>query len=267
MILPRRFCPLIILLILFLTFSCAICAYGDATVDVPEQSPAAANVSAPSPADTPAVEKEPQKTPDNPSVVTTPPASTPTAKKIRVLIMPDIKLYERGVQTNELRDDWVKVAQEHILGGISEKLKSRGMELVEFKPIPDIETEVDEVKALYGRLSFIYYKKSQGANFGAKGPVDYNVGPIESIINRAGGDYLLLVTGFDVMATTGRNISKILLRTLAAALGTIITSFGDVTYLNVALVEPSGKVAWQQARVHEIGYDLRDAEKTGETHQ
>jgi hypothetical protein len=179
---------------------------------------------------------------------------------LKVSVITDIKVYELGVNLRELRSDWAKTAQDHIEKISAEEFKNKKIEL-KLASIPrESEEEWEDIKALYSEFSNVMFMITRYPKIFPEGKekMVYRVGSIENIMKGSGSNYLVYINGVDFISTAGRIASKVTLTALAALVGVIAIPKGETTYLNIAVMDPSGRVVWHGFKASSGGYDLRD---------
>ena len=169
------------------------------------------------------------------------------------LVTPDIKVYEftaGGVR--ELRDDWCEIGKRNILKAINDCFKEKRLEVrsIALDLDEDTKKELEDIQAVFRAVSisiqlhtygpFIFPEKQK--NF------DYSIGSVEKILQKYGGDALILVHGSDDVPTLGRKFfvgSGGLAKLVRDAItGTETPSHLGVTRLSIAIIDPSGKIIW-----------------------
>ncbi len=165
--------------------------------------------------------------------------SARVSKDERTLIIPvftQVKIYHTGLGFTELRDDWGKTALENILKVLAGELRSKGIELRNYIIPTGMENEFDEVKALYLSVSgSMNYRYPEGA-----ASVDFTVGPIRDFLVESDSKYLLFVHALDKVVTGGRKATKV----FTTFLGVDPLKWGDITAVDIGLLNSSGKVVW-----------------------
>ena len=115
-----------------------------------------------------------------------------------------------------------------------------------------MENEFDEVKALYLSVSgSMNYRYPEGA-----ASVDFTVGPIRDFLVESDSKYLLFVHALDKVVTGGRKATKV----FTTFLGVDPLKWGDITAVDIGLLNSSGKVVWHGMKWSGGAYDLRDFE-------
>ncbi len=177
-------------------------------------------------------------------------------------IITDIKIYELGSKLREMRSDWAKAAQEKIEKILIEEFNAKNIKLKTIAIPKEKESEWNEIKALYNELSYNMIMRDRNPKLypEASDKMHYEVGSIKNITKDSGSDYILYVDGMDCVSTAGRTTSKVALTVLGALVGVIPTSWGEITYLDMALINSRGKIVWHGFKASEHGYDLRDRE-------
>ena len=190
-----------------------------------------------------------------------PVASEKTAPaELKASVITDIKVYELGVNLRELRGDWAKTAQDHVEKISYEEFKNKKIEVKPASIPMESEEEWEDIKALYSEFSNAMFMMARYPNVFPEGKekMVYRVGSIENIMKGLGSNYLVYISGVDFISTAGRTASKVALTALAALAGVIAIPRGETTYLNVAVMDPSGRVVWHGFKASSGGYDLRD---------
>lgn len=179
--------------------------------------------------------------------------------KTVLLVPPDIKIYERSIG---LRDDWSKTGRENIQQALVQGFKEKSIELKELTIDEVIKEEVEDIQALYKVIILSLYKDTPVGGVPNK-KLDYSIGSVEGILKESGADALLLVWGYDEIATTKEKTLNWGV-TILGAMGGVGTISFIITPLNVAVVDTSGTILWQKRlgiskdTLGIGGYDLRN---------
>lgn len=182
------------------------------------------------------------------------------ARTIRAaaVVPPTIRIYSLSAgDVKELRDDWSAAGRDNVVRALKESLRVQPVELRTQPPDREIQSELEEVQALFRAVSLAILERTySSAPFPTKlEHFDYSVGPIDRILQRYRADALILVYGFDEVSTGGRKALKVVGAVLPFVGG---PSSGD-TGLAVALVDRTGAILWYKIEGDRGGYDLRDA--------
>lgn len=175
--------------------------------------------------------------------------------KTHGLVPPDIKVYEfTAGGVHELRDDWCDIGRQNTAKAVAEELKERSMGVKAIPVDKEIETELEEIQALYRAVSlsiqwhtygpFLFPEKQK--NF------DYSLGPVKHLLQKNGADTLLFIDGFDEISTGGRKAL------IVVGLLTGIVPRSGVTAMSSAVVDAEGKILWYNVKGSQAQHDLRN---------
>lgn len=179
------------------------------------------------------------------------------------LLSPDVKVYEftaGGVR--ELRDDWCLKGKENVQNAILGCFREKPWEVKPITVDKDLEEELEDIYALYRAVSHCILRHTYGEfmfpekvkNF------DYSIGSVESLTKRYGVDALIFVYGFDEISTAGRKALTAAAVIAGAFTGVMIIPRGGITFISVAVVDPTGTILWFNFKGAQGAYDLRDPE-------
>jgi len=179
-------------------------------------------------------------------------AEQPKVGKKIVLAQPVIKVFEVSAGgVPEQMDEWSARETDNVTRALFSHFSSTTkVELL--KPDGEADRELKEIFALFAVIC--------QSNALANGP---SVGSIESLLQHTGGDQLLIVTGEDQFATSGKkavNILGTITGVAASALtGVAVIPRMEGTMLRMALIDREGTVVWHSFNRGSI--DLRNQEQ------
>ena len=182
-----------------------------------------------------------------------PPGSSGNASPTSTVVLapPVIKVYEISAGgVPEQMDEWSTLEKKNVTKALFSHFSSSRTKITMLEPDSDTDRELREVFALFAVLV-----QSNAIN-----PHLASLGSLESILQRSGGDALLLVQGEDQFATTGKmavNILGTITGVAASAFtGVAIIPRMEGVILRMALAERNGTIIWHK---HIQGKsDLRD---------
>lgn len=179
------------------------------------------------------------------------------------LAAPDVEVSEVSAGgVSEKRDDWTEAVGKNLLTAVSAETKCTPLfDHLDGAQKTQIEEELLEVQALLRAITLNQLTHGPGINQLAStttGPMTYNVGRIDNILDAAGADSLVIVFARDSYATAGRKTLAVLGMLAGAAAGVaIVPGTGTSTVSSAALVERDGTVLWFNL-VFSPDADLRD---------
>jgi hypothetical protein len=185
------------------------------------------------------------------------------SRGVAALLPPDVKVFELSAGgVSELRDDWCEAGRKNVVDALKKSCRAKGIDVRDAALGKDIEEELEEIQALYEAISvsiglhvygqFVFPDKVR--NF------DYSLGPIDTILQRLGADYLMFVFALDEVTTAGRKALSVAASVIGAMAGVYIVPQGGLTMVSVALVDASGAILWFNVKGGRGNYDLRDCD-------
>jgi hypothetical protein len=166
------------------------------------------------------------------------------AIRTAALVSMEVSEYEVSVGgVPELKEDWSVGARRAITDALAAALRSRQIELRVVDPGPDMQEEIDDLRALAEAIN---------ASLGFRpGSFDFSLGPVDRLADRYGVDALVFVWGRARLPTGGQ-------RLIAALHG---KGGEDVGQVAMTIVDRSGDVLWFDHRAL-VGSnaDLRSSE-------
>jgi hypothetical protein len=169
-----------------------------------------------------------------------------------VAVMPNIRVYEVSAgEVREQRDDWSAEATAHAAGALSAGLKERGFtpRLLESKA-EKADPELREVRLLYEEVGESVWLLAYPpfASEHAIRDFDYEVGPLERVLDRCRADALLIAYGKSSVSTTGRIVTR-----------AIFGGYSDLNLLTLGLLDRKGHLVWFDVAGNG-SVDLRDGD-------
>jgi hypothetical protein len=187
------------------------------------------------------------------------------SKNIKTLgfTSPDIKIYEftaGGIR--ELRDDWCLKGRQNVQWAFMDCLNDKSLKMKPILKDKASEEEMEDIYALYRAVSASIFLHTYGDfKFPEKQKnFDYSIGSIENILKKHEVDTLIIISGYDEIATSGRKALTVAGMVAGAVTGVMIVPRAGITALTVALIDPSGAILWHNAKASQGGHDLRNAE-------
>lgn len=142
----------------------------------------------------------------------------------------------------ELHEEWTAAGAKQVMTVLGEGLRKRGLptKVLSWKG----DAELDEMRLLYGEVaSAIFDYTMYPYPFPTKSrKFDYQLGPIDKILARAGADVLLIAAGRDHVGANGRSVG--------------FGSAKSEAFLSLGLIDRAGRVTWFDVWA-ERGMDLR----------
>jgi hypothetical protein len=171
------------------------------------------------------------------------------------LVAPTVKVFELDAGGMRVpREAWSEQVRKNVTDAIGVALTEKGLVVKPIEPTARTRDELDDLRLLYEAVGqaeldarrFYFVNKW-------KDGFEYSVGPVQALFAKQGIDALLLSYGSDEISTGGR-VAK---ATLAAIIGVHVAS--GVSFVNLALVDRTGRVVFFRVHASEGGADLRDA--------
>ena len=196
----------------------------------------------------------------------TPPGFAQRMKNIRTIAIfkPDIKMFEISTGgVKELRQDWCDECCLKVQTAFVTAFQQFGYDLKMLDQAQDSSQDLREIMFLYGDVvTSVLRHAYDGPNLFAakKSNFDYTLGPIDTLLEPAGADALLLVRGIDEISSEGRKAMQTFGVLVGLAAGVVVTPSMGKTVMIVGLVDRSGDLLWFNIRGGSGGYNLRDPE-------
>lgn len=195
---------------------------------------------------------QPAGAPADTQAVSTAAEKSKAGKKI-VLAPPVVRVFEVSAGgVPEQMDEWSARESDNVTRALFSRFSSSGTRVELLKADSETDRELKEILALFAVIC--------QSNALANSP---SVGSIESLLQRAGGDQLLIVTGEDQFATAGKKAVNIL-GTITGVAASAVTGVAVIprmegTMLRMALIDRDGTIAWHGFNRGSI--DLRNQEQ------
>lgn len=150
-----------------------------------------------------------------------------------VAALPAVHVYE--VSTGDVREEkeaWTKEAEANVVAALGGGLRERGLALKVLRArgneeLEDVALLYEAVGAALWQFSYSpYASKYKQAHF------DYAVGPVGRILDRAGADALLIVSGRDSTSTAGRKLTS------------WVASLNEFSLVTAGLIDRQGRLVW-----------------------
>jgi hypothetical protein len=146
---------------------------------------------------------------------------------------------------SEKRDDWTEVARVHARTTL-ENLRPGSIAYVpDLETRPELADEIREVRALADLIetNYVVFGMSPVAVPGRQ--FDFSVGSIDRILEAAGADALLVVSGVDEVFTTDREVLAAVSFIASAALtGQAVVPGSGEAHVSAALIARDGTILW-----------------------
>lgn len=168
---------------------------------------------------------------------------------------PDIKIYEISAGgVPELRDEWSEQGRDNVAKAIISRFNGSPLEVRPYRPDDDTAREYREILALFEAVSqsIILHTFSGNNNpniFPDKvNNFDYSVGSLELLLKKSEGDGLLIVSGEDEIATSGKKV----LNALGIVTGLAVGAFTGLAVMpkvegarvRAAFIDRHGTILW-----------------------
>ncbi len=172
------------------------------------------------------------------------------------LVTPSVKIYELDAGGMRVpRDAWSEQGRTNLRDAIVQGLQQKGLAVRPVEATAQNRDELEEVRLLYEAVG---QAELDARHLGFvnkwQDGFEYSVGPVQALFAKQGVDALLLSYGSDEISTGGR-VTK---AALAALIGIHVQS--GVSFVNLALVDRTGRVIYFRVHASEGGTDLRDRE-------
>jgi hypothetical protein len=167
-----------------------------------------------------------------------------------IAVMPSVRVYEVSAgEVREQRDDWSADATRHVVDALSAGLQDRGFKPRVLDPKAEkADPELREVRLLYGEVgqSVFLLAYPPFASEHAIRDFDYEVGPLDRVLDRCHADVLLVAYGKSSVSTTGRAVTR-----------AIFGGQVDLDLLTLGLLDRKGRLVWFDVAGNGAS-DLRD---------
>jgi hypothetical protein len=150
-----------------------------------------------------------------------------------VAALPSVHVYEVSAgDVREEKEAWTQQAERNVVDALGAGLRARGLQMKVLRTKGD--EELEDVALVYDAVGEALWQFSYSpyASSYKKAHFDYAVGPVGRILDRAGADALLIVSGRDSSSTTARKLTS------------LTRSLNEFSLVTAGLIDRQGRLVW-----------------------